>query len=269
VISIVELNINHLKRMENILQIFLISIIQGVTEFVPISSSAHVNLLSRIFGHQDVELIINVSAHFGSLVAVIFFFRKEIFEFSQNKNLFFRIVIASIPIGIIGFFLIKYEIISNLRTLEMMGWTTIIFGLLLYISDKFQLDRNIKNNLNIKNSIVIGCFQVLALIPGVSRSGIIITGARFLRFNRIDSAKISFLLSIPALGAWSLYGFYDLIKQNNELLNIGAVLTAFLSFIFSYLTIKYFLVYLKRFNLSLFVIYRVILGIILLLVAYL
>jgi len=181
--------------MENILQILLISIIQGVTEFVPISSSAHVNLLSKIFEYGDVELTINVSAHFGSLIAVIFFFRKEVFEFAKNKNLFFKIVIASIPIGIVGFLLIKYEMISNLRTLEVMGWTTIIFGLLLYVSDKFQLGQNIENNLNIKNVIVIGCFQILALIPGVSRSGIIITGARFLKFNRIDSAKISFLLS--------------------------------------------------------------------------
>ncbi len=255
--------------MENILQIFLISIIQGITEFVPISSSAHVNLLSKIFGYQNIELIINVSAHFGSLLAVIFFFRKEIFEFAKNKNLFFKIVIASIPIGVVGFFLIKYGIISNLRTLEIMGWTTIVFGLLLYISDKFQLNHNIKDNFNVKNAILIGCFQILALIPGVSRSGIIITGSRFLKFNRIDSAKISFLLSIPALGGWSLYGFYDLIKQDDVLLSIGAILTAFLSFVFSYLTIKYFLVYLKKFNLNLFVGYRLILGIILLIMAYL
>ena len=255
--------------MENILQIVLISIIQGVTEFIPVSSSAHVNLLSKIFGYEDIELIINVSAHFGSLIAVIFFFRREIFEFTKNKHLFFKIVIASVPIGVIGFFLIKYEIISNLRTLEMMGWTTIIFGLLLYISDKFQTKQDIENSFTVKNAIVIGCFQVLALVPGVSRSGIIITGARFLKFNRIDSAKISFLLSIPALGGWSLYGFYDLIKQNDGWLNTGAILTAFLSFIFSYLTIKYFLVYLKKFNLSLFVGYRLILGIILLFVVYL
>ena len=255
--------------MENILQILLISIIQGVTEFIPVSSSAHINLLSKIFGHQDIELIINVSAHFGSLIAVIFFFKKEIFEFAKNKDLFLKIIIASIPLGAVGFFLIKYELISNLRTLEMMGWTTIIFGLLLYISDKFKLDQNIKSNFTFKNAIIVGCFQILALIPGVSRSGIIITGTRFLKFNRIDSAKISFLLSIPALGGWSLYGFYDLISQNNKLLNISAILTAFLSFIFSYLTIKYFLIYLKKFNLSLFVVYRIVLGIILLLVAYL
>ncbi len=255
--------------MENILQILLISIIQGVTEFIPVSSSAHVNLLSRIFGYQNVELIINVSAHFGSLIAVVFFFRKEIFEFAKNKNLFFKILIASGPIGIIGFFLINYEIISNLRTLEIIGWTTIIFGMLLYISDKFELKNSIENNFTIKNVIIIGFFQVLALIPGVSRSGIIITGSRFLKFKRVEAAKISFLLSIPALAGWSIYGFYDLAKQNNEFLNLGAILIAFLSFIFSYVTIKYFLIYLKKFNLNFFVGYRLILGTILLLMAYL
>ncbi len=255
--------------MENILQIFLISIIQGVAEFIPVSSSAHVNLLSKIFEYQEIELIINVSAHFGSLVAVTFFFRGEIFEFTKNKNLFLKVVIASIPLFFVGFVLIKYELISNLRTLEIMGWTTIIFGLLLYISDKFQLNKNIQNNFSIKNALILGFFQVLALVPGVSRSGIIITGSRFLKFNRIDSAKISFLLSIPALGAWSIYGFYDLIRENNTFLNLSAILTAFLSFIFSYLTIKYFLVYLKKFNLNLFVIYRLILGTLLLVLVYL
>jgi len=255
--------------MENILQIFLISIIQGVAEFIPVSSSAHVNLLSKIFEYQEIELIINVSAHFGSLVAVTFFFRGEIFEFAKNKNLFLKVVIASIPLFFVGFVLIKYELVSNLRTLEIMGWTTIIFGLLLYISDKFQLNKNIQNNFSIKNALILGFFQVLALVPGVSRSGIIITGSRFLKFNRIDSAKISFLLSIPALGAWSIYGFYDLIRENNTFLNLSAILTAFLSFIFSYLTIKYFLVYLKKFNLNLFVIYRLILGTLLLVLVYL
>ena len=195
--------------MENILQILLVSIIQGITEFIPVSSSAHVNLLSKIFGYQDVELIINVSAHFGSLIAVIFFFRKEVFKFTKNKDLFFKIAIASIPIGIIGFFLTKYRIVTNLRTLEIMGWTTIVFGLLLYVSDKFKLKQNIKDNFSFKNAILIGCFQILALIPGVSRAGIIITGARFLKFSRKDSAKISFLLSIPTLGVWSIYGLYD------------------------------------------------------------
>ena len=255
--------------MENIIQILLISIIQGIAEFIPVSSSAHINLLSNLFNYEKIELAINVSAHFGSLVAVLFYFNKEIYNFSKNKNLFYKVIIASIPIFIIGYILIELKIISNLRTLEIMGWTTIIFGILLYISDKFKIKLRMKNNFTFKNAIIIGFYQTLALIPGVSRSGIIITGARFLKFNRIDAAKISFLLSVPTLGAWSLYGCFDLIKQNDQILTVSSILTAFLSFIFSYITIKYFLIYLKKFNLNLFVIYRLILGIILLSIVYL
>ena len=255
--------------MENIIQILLISIIQGIAEFIPVSSSAHIILLSNLFNYEKFELAINVSAHFGSLVAVLFYFNKEIYNFSKNKNLFYKVIIASIPIFIIGYILIELKIISNLRTIEIMGWTTIIFGILLYFSDKFKIKLKMKNNFTFKNAIIIGFYQTLALIPGVSRSGIIITGARFLKFNRIDAAKISFLLSIPALGAWSLYGCFDLIKQNDQILTVSAILTAFLSFIFSYITIKYFLIYLKKFNLNLFVIYRLILGIILLSIVYL
>ena len=146
--------------MENILQILVISFVQGVSEFVPISSSAHVNLLSRIFGFKNIELIINVSAHFGSLLAVILFFKKEIFEFTKNINLFYKIIIASIPLGIIGLFLIKYGIIQNLRTFEVMGWTTILFGILLYLSDKFQVNKKFEKNLSIKNVLIIGIFQI-------------------------------------------------------------------------------------------------------------
>ncbi len=255
--------------MENIIQIFLISIIQGIAEFIPVSSSAHINLLSNFFNYEKIELAINVSAHFGSLVAVLFYFNKEIYNFSKNKNLFYKVIIASIPIFIIGYILIELKIISNLRTIEIIGWTTIIFGILLYFSDKLKIKLKMKNNFTFRNAIIIGFYQTLALIPGVSRSGIIITGARFLKFNRIDAAKISFLLSIPALGAWSLYGCFDLIKQNDQILTVSSILTAFLSFIFSYITIKYFLIYLKKFNLNLFVIYRLILGIILLSIVYL
>ena len=145
--------------MENILQIILVSIIQGITEFIPVSSSAHVNLLSKIFGYQDIELVINVSAHFGSLIAVIFSLKEKFLNLLKNKSLFFKIIIASIPLGFVGFFLIKYGLISNLRTLEVIGWTTIIFGLLLYVSDKFNIKYNIKNSFTIKSAIV-GLFQI-------------------------------------------------------------------------------------------------------------
>jgi undecaprenyl-diphosphatase len=255
--------------MENILQIFLLSIIQGVTEFIPVSSSAHLNLLSILLEFKEDKLLINISAHIGSLIAVVFFFRKEITQFEKNKKLFLKIILASTPLFLIGYFLVKYDLILSLRTLKIIGWTTLLFGILLYFADKFELNQKIEHNFTIKNAIIIGLFQVLSLVPGVSRSGIIITGARFLKFNRVDAAKISFLLSMPALGGVGLFGIYELVKKNDYLLNINAILTIFLSFIFSYITIKYFLIYLKKFNLNLLIGYRLILGIILLLVAYL
>ena len=152
--------------MENLFQIFLISIIQGITEFVPVSSSAHINLLSKIFDYEKTELILNISAHFGSLIAVIIFFRLEIFQMRKNKNLFFKIIISSIPLIIVGFFLVKYQITPYLRSLEIMGWATIIFGIVIYFADKFETSNSIKKNFDIKNAIIVGCFQILALIPG-------------------------------------------------------------------------------------------------------
>ena len=267
--SVVEFNINQSPTMENFFQIFVISIIQGITEFLPVSSSAHLNLISNFFELQKESLMLNVSAHTGSLLAVLLFFKKEIIDFGKNKKLFFRIVFASIPLFLFGYLIVKYNLVSDLRTYKIIGWTTIIFGILLYFADKCDLGQKIQDNFTTKNAFIIGFFQVLALIPGVSRSGIIMTGARFLKFNREDSAKISFLMSIPALAGAAIYGIYTLIGEGNFLLNISSIITVGLSFIFSYITIKYFLIYLKRFNFNLIIGYRLILGAIILSMVYL
>ena len=146
---------------------------------------------------------------------------------------------------------------------------TLIFGILLYLSDNFKMEKDIKNNFNFKSALIIGCFQTLSLFPGVSRSGITITSARLLNFKRVDSAKISFLLSLPTLGAVSIYGLNDIISRNDIFFSIKNFIAIVLSFLFSILTIKYFLKYIKKFSLKLFVIYRVFLGLILLSYAYL
>jgi undecaprenyl-diphosphatase len=146
---------------------------------------------------------------------------------------------------------------------------TIFFGILLYISDRNQLQNQIEDNLNYKSALIIGLFQVLSLIPGVSRSGITITAGRLLKFKRYDAAKISFLLSIPTLGAVSLFGLGKIITSSNinlSMLNFTAII---LSFFFSFITIKFFLQFLKKFNLTIFVFYRLILGTVLLFVVYL
>ena len=255
--------------MENFFQILILSLVQGVTEFLPVSSSAHIYLISNMFTLIKEELMLNVSVHTGSLLAVLFFFKNEVLDFGKNKKLFFRIVIASIPLFFFGYIIVKYNLLSDIRTYKIIGWMTIIFGLLLYLSDKFDLNQKIEDNFNLKSALFLGFFQVLALIPGISRSGIIITGARFLKFNRGDAAKISFLMSIPALAGATVYGIYTLVMEDNLYLNMSSILTVCISFIFSYLTIKYFLIYLKKFSFNLIVGYRIILGFFILALVYL
>ena len=170
---------------------------------------------------------------------------------------------------IIGFFLVESGMIEKIRNLKLIAWTTLTFGILLYISDKFKLVKNISKNFTYKSAIVIGFFQILSLIPGVSRSGVAITAARFLNFKRLDAAKISFLLSIPILGAVSVFGIKNLILYEDTYLTKLNLISIILSFLSSLITIKYFLYYIKKFNLNVFVYYRTLLGLILLIIAYL
>ncbi len=251
------------------IEVLILSIVQGITEFLPISSSSHLIIISKFTNFQEQSLSIDVSMHIGSFLAVITYFKKEIFNFIENKELFYKILISSIPVLIIGFLLIQTNLIQEFRNIKVIGWMTLIFGILLYISDKFSLQKKIDSDFNFKSAIIIGIFQVMSLLPGVSRSGVTITAARFLKFERYDSAKISFLLSIPTLGAITIFGLKNIILSesiNLSVLNLTAV--AF-SFFFSIITIKYFLKYTKEFSLNLFVIYRIILGFILLGFSYL
>ena len=251
------------------IEIFLLSIVQGITEFLPISSSSHLIIFSNYANFENQSLSIDISLHIGSFFAVINYFHKDIVNFLLNKELFLKILIASIPVMILGFILVQTSFIEKLRNVEVIGWTTLIFGILLYISDRFKLKRNISTNFDFKSAIFVGFFQILSLIPGVSRSGISITAARFLKFKRFDAAKISFLLSIPTLGAVSVFGLRNLIISEEASFSILNLISIFLSYVFSLLTINYFLKYIKNFSLNIFVIYRILLGIILLSIAYL
>ena len=183
------------------IEIFLLSLIQGITEFLPVSSSSHLILFSNYSNFEEQSLLVDVSLHIGSFLAVLCYFYKDILDFIKNKILFVKIIISSIPVMLIGFFLVETNLIENLRNIKVIAWTTLIFGILLYFSDKCDLNKNIESNFSFKSAIFIGTFQILSLIPGVSRSGITLSAARILNFNRFDSAKISFLLSLPTLGA--------------------------------------------------------------------
>ena len=253
--------------LTNIIEIVTLSLVQGVSEFLPISSSAHLIVVSTLYEFKSSSLLIDVSLHLGSLLAIIFFFRKELFDLKNNQKLLSLMIFGSIPLIFFGYILYKTELIHVLRDIRIIAWTTLIFGIILYLADKCRFDKKISSNLNLKLILYIGLFQVLALIPGVSRAGITITAARIFRFNRFDSSKISFLLAIPALAGASVLGLKDVVNKGfeyNYLIHIAITLSC----LFSYFTVKFFLKYINRFSLSIFVFYRIIISIILFILIY-
>ena len=253
--------------LENIIEIFILSIIQGVSEFLPISSSSHLIIISTLFEFKSSSLLIDISLHLGSLFAIIFFYRTDIFNFQNSKKFISLIVFGSLPLIIVGFILYITDLINIFRDVKIIAWTTIIFAILLFFADRTKFELSIEKNLSLKSIYIIGLFQILSLIPGISRAGIVITGARFLKFNRTDSAKISFLLSIPALCGASVLSLNDILKQDTEL-NYLAILAIIFSFLFSFITVKFFLEFIKKFTMNIFVIYRILLGLFLLFLVY-
>ena len=251
------------------IEIFVLSFIQGVAEFLPISSSSHLILISDYLKFENQSLSIDVSLHIGSFLAVIVYFSNDIKRFFKNKIIFYKILLSSLPVMIVGFFLVEFNIVNKIRNIETIAWTTFLFGILLYISDRFKIEKNINDNFDYKSVLLIGFMQILSLVPGVSRSGIAITAARLLNFKRTEAAKISFLISIPILGAVSIFGLKNLfLSESIEFTKLN-LLSIMISFIFSYLTIKYFLRYIEKFSLNIFAYYRVLLGLVLIGLTYL
>ena len=251
------------------IEILILSIIQGVSEFLPVSSAAHLVLVSNYYSFINQSLLIDICLHLGSLIAIIVYFRNDLFNFINNKNFLIKIIIGTIPIIPVGYILYRSGLIYELRNLKVVGWASLIFGILLYISDRTKISKNIINGFNNKSAVIIGLFQILSLIPGVSRSGITITSGRLLGFSRFDSAKISFFLSIPTLTAASLLGIYNIYKEGSAELNFLAIIAVTFSFIFSYVTIAVFLNFIKKFSLNIFVVYRIILSLLILGIVYL
>ena len=251
------------------LEILILSAIQGISEFLPVSSVAHLVLISKYYVFTNQNLLIDICLHLGSLLAIVFYFRNDLFHFIKNKNFLIKILIATIPIVPVGYILYQTGIIDQLRNLETIGWMSLIFGIFLYIVDKKKTSKNINENFSTTSAVFIGLFQVLALVPGVSRAGITITSGRLLGFNRFDSAKISFFLSIPALLAASVLGIYNIYKVGSPELNFLAIIAVIFSFIFSYLTITIFLNFIKKFTLTIFAIYRIVLSLLILSIVYL
>lgn len=248
------------------LNTFFLAVIQGVTEWLPISSSGLLVIFEELVKLEDknLNLLFNIAVHGGSLIAVVIYFLKDLFQIFNNYNLIKNIIVATIPVVIAGFLIKITGLNIFLQDIKVVAFATLFFSIVLYFSDKtkvtIQFDKNISN----KNALLIGLAQVLALIPGTSRSGITISCARFLGFSRVDSAKFSFLISIPVLFAACVLGFGDVVFEPNNQIIILIVFGFFVSLLTSLLCIKVFLKFVENNSLNLFVVLRIILGTVLL-----
>lgn len=257
-----------------LLHIIVLALIQGITEFLPISSSAHLILPAELLNWPDQGLAFDVAVHVGTLIAVMVYFRNDIFdivggwgkslvtrEATVESNLAWCIALATIPAALAGLAFDDF-IESNLRSIAVIAATTIGFGLLLGWSDHHYSGKKTLAEMTFFLAVYIGCFQALALIPGTSRSGITITAALLIGFQRTEAARFSFLLSIPIILLSGGYKGLGLINEPNvDWMSIG--LGVAISAISAYLCIHYFLSFINRIGMLPFVIYRLILGAIL------
>ena len=247
----------------SLLQIIILSIIQAVTEFLPISSSAHLLLPSKVLGWPDQGIIFDITVHFATLMAVLIYFRDEFLRSSfYSSKIFVFLVISTLPIMLIA---LLVEGVGDYRwSLTSIAYANIFFALLLYISEKTSQQQYSNSDMTAKHAIVIGLFQTFSLISGASRSGTAITGSLFLSYKKSEAAKYSLMLSIPTILGALIFSFseYNTLKED---MNILTTFIAFLTtFIVSYLSISLFLGLVKKLGYMPFIAYRLILGITLL-----
>ena len=251
--------------------LIILSLIQGLTEFLPVSSSGHLIIVPNILSWRDQGLIIDVAVHAGSLLAVVIYLWRDLWSMTaalidfrnlrENPNLKLAqiIIIASLPVMAAGF-IVSLFVGDFARNLEIIGWATLGFGILLGLSDKIGMTLNELKHMQFLDGILIGISQALALIPGASRSGLTITMARFLGYNRSAAARFSLLLAIPAiLGASTLKGI-ELAQSQNAILSIDVAIVIMISFVAAFASISIMMNWLNKAGFMPFVIYRVVLG---------
>ena len=260
--------------------IIVLAIVQGLTEFLPISSSGHLNLIHLLTAWPDQGPVIDVALHVGSLFAVFLYFWRDTgqlaigvrdtltFRQTPAARLFQLLIVATIPLFSVGFVLFETGLIEALRTVEVIAWANLIFAILLYAVDKHQAQERELGTLNLKGAIGIGLFQAFALLPGASRSGACMTAARAYGFKRTESARLATLMAIPAILGAGLLATLDVLEQGDLQLGLDAITAAILAFIVAYLSIWGMMALLRRTSMTPFVIYRVVLGLILFWIAY-
>ncbi|WP_170756114.1 undecaprenyl-diphosphate phosphatase [Ruegeria lacuscaerulensis] len=265
----------------SLFQLILAAIIQGITEFLPISSSGHLILLPNLTGLADQGLAIDVAVHVGTLGAVVLYFWSDVKSAAAGlpdalrgqtdtpqARLALGLIIATIPTVILGAILYQTGLSQSLRSMAVIGWTMLGFGLLLYWMDQKGQQRKKANDWGLKDAAIMGLWQMLALIPGTSRSGITITGARHLGYTREDGARIAMLMSIPTILASGILLSVDVIKEADAQLAIDGAIAALFAFVAALLALSFMMRLLRSVSFTPYVIYRVVLGVILLAIAY-
>ena len=256
------------------LQYFLIGIIQGITEFLPISSSGHLVLFAKLTNWEDQGLFTDIAVHFGTLFAVIVYLRKDIYYLLSNifqfrifeDQIIFKIILSTLPAILLGYFIYDYVSVY-FRSIQLIAISSIVFAIILYFADKISIQAKSWKNITYTEAIVVGLFQVLAFIPGASRAGVTITAARFLGYDRLNAARFSMLLSIPIILASMTLSLINVINEERVAVNLYHSLSAaIIAFITALLSIIFLMQFIKQANFNIFIIYRIILGIILLIV---
>lgn len=255
-----------------LLQIVVLALIQGLTEFLPVSSSGHLIVAPILIGWQDQGLAMDVASHIGTLCAVLIYFRSDVARMAvggarlvtgqvdQGARLMFYILLATIPAVALGAAIKIFEWDVLFRNALLVGSMMVAFGVLLYLADRFGREHKTLDDITLKSAFIIGLAQMLALIPGTSRSGVTITAGRSLGINRSDAARFSMLLGIPAmLGAGAVEGRALLMHGDGGALQ-AALLLGLLSFLFGLMAIWILMTWVRRSRLTPFVIYRLIFG---------
>ncbi len=260
-------------------QIIILAIVQGLTEFLPISSSGHLILIPVFTGWPDQGIATDVMVHIGSLMAVLVYFWRDVIRLfwggldllrlrmNDNSRLALYILLATIPAVLFGLYMKSSGMQADLRSVKIIAWNSIIFGLLLYVADRIGSRTKMMKDLTLHPALLIGLAQAAALIPGTSRSGITITAARFLGFERAEAARFSFLLGIPAIAGAGLLTVLDLL-ESGEGIPGDALWTAFLTFFTAMAAIAILMAVVRRTSFLIFVIYRLALGLLLLAMVY-
>ena len=264
-----------------LLHLFLLAIIQGITEFLPVSSSGHLILLPALTSLDDQGLVIDVAVHVGTLLAVCWYFRQDVGQAARGIPELIRgrietrgsflalcLLIATIPVIIVGLIFKFLGVMEMLRSVAVIGWTMIIFGIVLYITDRMGAQSRKSEGWTMKHALYLGLWQAVALIPGTSRSGIVISGARALGYARHDAAKLSMLMSIPTIIASGALMGVDVVRIADWQAARDGAIAAVISFFAAWAALVFMMKLLRSVSFTPYVIYRLVLGVILLGIAY-